>query len=96
MVRKNEWIIKLELKNIRRIKVLQKEEDIEANNSDNTAEWFYQDEENMHTKKVTQVATVNVGEEKKNMIQDILDLNKGINRTELGRFNEIDRCVLTE
>ena len=51
MVRKNEWIIKLELKNIRRIKILQKEEDIEANNSDNTAEWFYQDEENMHTKK---------------------------------------------
>ena len=40
MIRKNEWITKLELENIRR-KVLQKEKDIEVNNNDNTDERFY-------------------------------------------------------
>ena len=45
MIRKNEWITKLELENITS-KVLQKEKDIEVNNNDNTGERFYQDEEN--------------------------------------------------
>ena len=35
MIRKNEWITKLELENIKR-KVLQKEKDIEVNNNDST------------------------------------------------------------
>ena len=40
MIRKNQWIAKRELENIKR-KVLQKEKDIEVNNSDNTDEQFY-------------------------------------------------------
>ena len=47
MIRKNEWITKLELEKIRR-RLLQNEKDIEKNNNDNTSEWFYQDEENLH------------------------------------------------
>ena len=42
MIRKNEWITKLELESISR-KVLQKEKDIEIKNNDNTGEQFYQD-----------------------------------------------------
>ena len=34
-IRKNEWITKLEVENIRR-KILQKEKDIDVNNNDNT------------------------------------------------------------
>ena len=40
MIKKNEWITKVELENIRK-KVLQKEKDIEVNNNDNTGEQFY-------------------------------------------------------
>ena len=47
MIRKNEWITKLELEKIRR-RLLQNEKDIEKNNNVNTSEWFYQDEENLH------------------------------------------------
>ena len=53
-MRKNEWITKLELENIRR-KVLKK--DLEVNNSDNTGEQFYQDEQNIHKNQATQVDT---------------------------------------
>ena len=67
MIRKNEWITKLELENIRR-KVLHKEKDIEVNNNDNTGEWFYQDEENIHQNEATQVDTENLGEEEKTLI----------------------------
>ena len=56
MIRKNEWITKLELESISR-KVLQKEKDIEVNNNDNTGERFYQDEENIHENEATQVDT---------------------------------------
>ena len=52
MIRKNEWIAKLKLENIRR-KVLQKEKDIEVNNNDNTGEQFYQDEDNIHENQAT-------------------------------------------
>ena len=68
MIRKNEWIIKLELEIIRR-KILQKEKDIEANNNDNTGERFYQDEENIHENEVTQVDTENLGEDEKTIIR---------------------------
>ena len=78
MIRKNEWITKLELENIRR-KVFQKENDIEVNNNDNTGERFYQDEEDMHQNEATQVDTENLGEGK-TMIQDILDLMKDNSR----------------
>ena len=61
MIRKNEWITKLELENNRR-KVLQKEKDMEINNNNNTGERFYQDEENIHEYEATQVATENLGE----------------------------------
>ena len=54
MIRKNEWITKLELESIGR-KVLQKEKDIEVNNNDNTGEGFYQDEENMHENEATRL-----------------------------------------
>ena len=70
MIRKNEWITKLELENISR-KVLQKEKDIEVNNNDNAGERFYQDKENIHNNKATQVDTENLGEEEKTMIQDV-------------------------
>ena len=92
MIRKNEWITKLELKNIRR-KVLQKEKAIEVNNNDNTGEQFYQDKENIHGNKTTQVDTENLGKEEKTMIHDALDLMKDNCRIELRRFNKIDRCV---
>ena len=52
MIRKSEWIAKLELENIKR-KVLQKEKDIEINNNGNTGERFYQDEENIHENETT-------------------------------------------
>ena len=70
MLRKNEWITKLELENIR-MKVLQKEKDLEVNNNDKTGERFYQDEENIHKNEATLFDTKNVGEEEKTMIQDI-------------------------
>ena len=41
VLRKNDWITKLELENIRR-KVLQKKKDIGVNKNDNTGEQFYQ------------------------------------------------------
>ena len=94
MIRKNEWITKLELENIRR-KVLQKEKGIEVNNNDNTGERFYQDDENIHKNEATQVDTENLGEEK-TMTQDILDLMKDNSRIELRGFNNIGRCVLAE
>ena len=75
MIRKNEWITKLELESINS-KVLQKEKDIEINNNDNTGRRFYQDKENIHENKATQVDTKNLGEEGKTMIQNILDLMK--------------------
>ena len=95
IIRKNKWITKLELENIKQ-KVLQKEKDIEVNNNDNTGERFYQDEENIHENEATQVYTENLEEEKKTMIWDILDLMKDNSRIELRGFNKIDRCVLAE
>ena len=94
-IRKNEWITKLELENIRR-KILQKEKDIDVNNNDNTGEQFDQDEENIHKNETTQVDTENLGEEEKTMIQDILHLMKDNSRIELRGFNKTDRCVHTE
>ena len=41
MIRKNEWITKLELENTRR-KILQKEKDIDVNNNGSTGKQFYQ------------------------------------------------------
>ena len=58
MIRKSKLITKLELENRR--KVLQKEKDVEVNNNDNTSEQFYQDEENIHDNKSTQVDTENL------------------------------------
>ena len=95
MIRKNEWITKLELENIKR-KVLQKEKDIEVNNNDNTGERFYQNEENIQENEATQVDTENLGEEEETMIQDISDLMKDNSRIELRGFNKIDRCVLAK
>ena len=95
MIRKNEWITKLELGNIRK-KVLQKEKGMEVNNNVNTGERFYQDEENIHENKATNVDTENLGEEEKTMIQDIINLMKDNSRIELRGFNKIDRCVLVE
>ena len=75
---------------------IRKEKDTEVNNNDNTGEWFYQDEENIHENEATQVDTENLGEEKNTIIQDILDLMKGNSRMELRGFNKIDRCVLAK
>ena len=93
MVRKYEWITKLELESISR-KALQKEKDLEVNNNDNTAEQFYQFKENIHKNEATQVDTENLGDKEKTMIQDILDLMKNNSRIELRGFNKIDRCIL--
>ena len=82
MIRKNKWITKQELENIKR-KVLQKEKHIEVNSNDNTGERFYQDEENIHENEATHVDTENLGEEEKIMIQDISDLMKENSRIEL-------------
>ena len=95
MVRKYEWITKLELESISR-KALQKEKDLEVNNNDNTAEQFYQFKENIHKNEATQVETENLGDKEKTMIQDILDLMKNNSRIELRGFNKIDRCILAE
>ena len=46
--------------------------------------------------KTTQVDTEDLGEEKKIMMQDILDLMKDNSRIELRGFNKIVRCVLVE
>ena len=94
MIRKNEWITKLELESIS-TKVLQKEKDVEVNNNDNTGERFYQHEENIHENEATQVGTEDLREEK-TLIQDILDLMKYNSTIELRRFNKFDRCVLAE
>ena len=75
---------------------IRKEKDTEVNNNDNTGEWFYQDEENIHENEATQVDTENLGEEENTIIQDILDLMKGNSRMELRGFNKIDRCVLAK
>ena len=88
MIKKNEWITKLELENIKR-KVLQKEKDIGVNNNDNTGEKFCQDEEYIQENEATQVETENFGEEEKTMIQDLLDLMKDKSRMKLG-FNKND------
>ena len=93
MIRKNEWITKLELESISR-KVLEKEKDIEVNNYGNTGERFYQDEENIHKNEATQADKENLGEEGKTVMQDILDLMIDNSRIELRGFNKIDRCVL--
>ena len=61
MIRKNEWITKLELENIRR-KILQKGKDIDVKNNDNTGEQFCQDEQNIHENETTQVDNENLGE----------------------------------
>ena len=95
MIRKNEWITHLELENIER-KVLQREKGIEVRNNDNTGEKFYQDEENTHKNKATQVDKENARQWDKTMIQNILDLMKSNNRMELRRFSKIDRCVIPE
>ena len=58
IIRKIEWITKLELESISR-KVLEKEKDIEVNNNDNTNKQFYQDQENINENEVTQVDTEN-------------------------------------
>ena len=89
MIRKNEWITKLELENIRR-KILQKEKDTDVKNNDNTGEQFYPDEENIHENETTQVDNENLGEGEKIMIQDILDLMKDNSRIELRGFNKTD------
>ena len=75
---------------------IRKEKDTEVNNNDNTGEWFYQDEENIHENEATQVDTENLGEDENTIIQDILDLMKGNSRMELRGFNKIDRCVLAK
>ena len=95
MIRKIEWITKLELESISR-KVIQKEKDIEVNNNDNTGKRSDQDEKNMHKSEAIQVDTENLGEEEKTMIQDILDLMKDNGRIELRGLNKTDRCVLAE
>ena len=95
MIRKNEWITKLELGSISR-NVLQKEKDIEIDNNDNTGERFYKDKKNIHKNEATQVNTETLGEEWKTMIQDILDLMKDNSRIELRGFNKIYICVLAE
>ena len=69
---------------------------MEVNNNDNTGERFYQNEENIHENKVTQVDTQNLGDKEKTVIQDILDLMKNNSRIELRVFNKIDRCILAE
>ena len=92
MIRKNEWITKLELENIRR-KVLRKEKVIEVNSNDNNVERFHQDEENIHENEAIQADTENLREEK-SMIQNILYLMKDSGRTELEGFNKTDRYVL--
>ena len=86
-ISKNEWITKVKLENIRRL--LQKEKDIKVSNNGNTGERFYQDEDNTHENKATQVDREDLGEEEKTMIKDILDL-------EFRGFNKIDKCVLAE
>ena len=53
IIRKNEWITKLELENIRR--PLQKEKDIEVNTNDITSERIYQDEEHIHNNEANQI-----------------------------------------
>ena len=95
MIRKNEWVTKLELESIRR-KLLRREKDIQVDKNDNTGYRFYQNEENIHENKATQVHTENLGEEEKARTQDILDLMKDNSGTELGRFYKIGRCVLAE
>ena len=95
MIRKNEWITKLELESISK-KVLLKEKDVEVNNKDNTGYRFYQDKENIHKSKATQVDTENLGDGEKTLMQDILHLIKDNSRTELRGFNKIDRYVLAE
>ena len=61
IIRKNEWITKLELENIRR-RPLQKEKDIEVNTNDFTSERIYQDEEHIHNNKANQIDTEMLGD----------------------------------
>ena len=60
IIRKNEWITKLELENIRR-RPLQKEKDIEVNTNDITSERIYQDEEHIHNNEANQIDTEILG-----------------------------------
>ena len=62
MIRKNEWMTKLE--NLRR-KAFQREKNKEVNNNDNTSERFNQDEENIYKNETTQVDAQNLGEERR-------------------------------
>ena len=59
---------------------------MKVDHNDNNGERFYQDEENIHGSKATQVDTEYLVEEEKNMIQDIIDLMKGNNGIELREF----------
>ena len=68
ILKKNERITKLELKNIGTSK---RKTYRSINNNDNTGERFYQDEENIHQNEATQVDTENLGEEENTVIQDI-------------------------
>ena len=62
MIRKNEWMTKLE--NLRR-KAFQREKNKEVNNNDNTSERFNQDEENIYKNETIQVDAQNLGEERR-------------------------------
>ena len=50
----------------------------------------------MHKNEATQVDTENLQEEKKTMLQDILDLMKDNSRIKLRGFKKIDKCVIAE
>ena len=69
---------------------------MEVNNNDNTGERFYQDEENIHKNKATQVYTENLGEEEESMMQGILDFMKDNSRIKLRGFNKIDKRVFVK
>ena len=55
IIKKNEWITKLGLENIRQEVLPSKEKSIEVNNNGKTDERFYQDEENIHENEAIQV-----------------------------------------
>ena len=69
---------------------------MEVDNNDNTGERLYQDEENIHKNKVSQVDTENFGDEERTMIEDVLYLMKDNSGIELGGINKVDRCVIAE
>ena len=55
IIKKNEWITKLGLENIRQEVLPSKEKSIEVNNNGKTDERFYQGEENIHENEAIQV-----------------------------------------